>query len=169
MPEDKQVEIGKIVAPHGVRGEMRVVQLIEFPERVMALKEIEVEGAGLFKVISARFHKQFILMKFSGIYSIEQAEKLKNRRVFTSRSALGPLPEGRYYIEDMLGMAVVDVSGRELGQLAEVLPSGGNDVYVVRQKDRADMLLPAIKEVIRDIDIAKRIMTVEPQVWEDDK
>ncbi len=169
MRGEKPVEVGKIVAPHGVRGEVRVVQLSEFPDKVAALKEVEVAGQGRLEVTAARFHKQFILMKFAGVDSIEQAEQLKNKSLFVSREELGPLPEGRYYIEDMLGMLVVDTAGEELGHLFEVLPTGSNDVYVVKKTGAKDILLPAIKQVVKDIDIKNKKMLVDPPVWEDDK
>jgi 16S rRNA processing protein RimM len=162
----RKVEVGKIIAPHGVRGEVRVVRLSEFIEQMTAATCFYVEGLGWLPVEGRRFHKQFILIKFAAVDDIEAAKTLKNRLIFLSREQIGDLPEGRYYIEDLIDIAVFDLAGAPLGRLAEVLPTGGNDVYVVREEGRKDLLLPALKTVIREIDLGGRRMAVNPPVWE---
>lgn len=165
----KQLEIGRIGAPHGVRGEIRVIPLFEFPEKILKLKKILVSGDGWLDITSARFHKQFILMKFVGIDTIEQVERIKNKCIFALREQLGELPEGRYYIEDIIGISVFDLSGNLLGKLAEVITTGSNDVYVVKKAGEKDLLLPALKSVIKVYDLANEKIIVEPPIWEEEK
>lgn len=165
----KQLEIGRIGAPHGVRGEVHVIPLFEFPEKILKLKKILVSGDGWLDITSARFHKQFILMKFVGIDTIEQVERIKNKCIFALREQLGELPEGRYYIEDIIGISVFDLSGNLLGKLAEVITTGSNDVYVVKKAGEKDLLLPALKSVIKVYDLANEKIIVEPPIWEEEK
>jgi 16S rRNA processing protein RimM len=163
------VEVGKIVAPHGVRGEVRVVRLSEFDQAVDNAKEFYVEGKGWWAVEGMRFHKQFILLKLIGVNDIDAAIVLKNKLLFLSREAIGDLPEGRYYIEDLLGITVFDLKGNLLGALSEVLQTGSNDVYVIKKTGVKDLLLPALKTVIKETDIVGRKMLVDPPLWENER
>jgi 16S rRNA processing protein RimM len=162
------VEIGLITAPHGIKGEARVRQLSEFAGQAAKAARFYVEEQGWLAVDGLRFHKQFMLIKFAGIDSVEAVEKLRNRRIFLTREQIGELPEGRYYIEDLIGLAVLDLSGRTLGTLKEVLHTGSNDVYVVKTADGKDILLPALKTVIKKTDVGGGVMLVDPPVWERD-
>jgi 16S rRNA processing protein RimM len=166
--QERKVEVGKIVAPHGVRGEVRVIRLSEFTEQVNGTPRFYVDGRGWLAVESRRFHKQFILLKFTGVNDLDAAGELKGRLLFLSRGQIGDLPAGRYYIEDLIGLEVLDLSGAPLGQLTEVLPTGGNDVYVVKMAGRKDLLLPALKTVVRETDLSGRRMVVAPPLWEKD-
>jgi 16S rRNA processing protein RimM len=162
------VEVGRIAAPHGVRGEVRVIRLSEFAEQVDGASSFYVEGRGWLPVETRRFHKQFILVKFAGVNDLDAAGELRGRLIFLARGQIGDLPEGRYYIEDLIGLEVFDLSGAPLGRLAEVLPTGGNDVYVVKKEGKKDLLLPALKTVVRETDLPGRRMIVDPPLWEQD-
>jgi 16S rRNA processing protein RimM len=166
--EAQKVEVGKIVAPHGVRGEVRVMRLSEFNEQLDGATALYVDGRGWLSVESRRFHKQFILLKFASVNDLDEAGLLKGRLLFLTRGQIGDLPEGRYYIEDLIGLEVFDLSGALLGQLAEVLPTGGNDVYVVKKAGQKDLLLPAIKSVVKETDLSGHKMIVDPPSWEND-
>lgn len=165
----KQIEIAKIGAPHGVRGEVRVVPLFDLPEKLLKLKKVFIDGVGWFDVEGARFHKQFILFKFVGIDDIDKVERIKNKVAFALREHLGDLPEGRYYIEDIIGLNVFDLKDRLLGEIVEVITTGSNDVYVVRKTGEKDLLLPALKSVVKEYDLVNAKIIVDPPIWEDDK
>ncbi len=164
----KYVQIGKIVAPHGVRGEVRVVQLSEFIDQMFNAKEFYIKDKGWLKVDSIREHKQFLLVKFTGIDNMDFAQTLRNKDLFLTREQIGQLPDGRYYIEDMLGIKVFDLEDNFLGILSEVFQTGSNDVYVVKREGKKDLLIPALKTVVKETNILEQIMIVNPPVWEDD-
>jgi len=155
--------VGKIVAPHGVRGDVRIFPLTEFPDRFHNLKTIFVEDVGQLQLVSARSHKKFVLLKFTGIDTMDDARKLSGKLMKIDRKELIKLPEGRYYIFDIIGLTVVTEEGETLGIITDVLQPGSNDVYVVEQQGKSRLLVPAIKEVVKKIDIAAKQMIIKPQ------
>ncbi|WP_436412092.1 ribosome maturation factor RimM [Petrimonas sp.] len=165
MPEDL-VAIGKIVAPHGVRGDVRIIPLTDFPERFQQLKTAYFDDGTRLSVESARQHKQFILLKFKGLQDRNAVENLRGKLVKVPRKDLVPLPEGHYYIFEIIGLKVYDIDGAYLGKVTDVMQTGSNDVYVVEDCDRP-LLIPAIKEVVKEIDLAQGRMVIKPQEeWE---
>lgn len=163
MSELELITIGKIVAPHGVRGDVRIIPLTDFPERFHELKETFVENVGQLKLESAREHKKFILLKFAGIDSMNDAELLRGKLIKIARQDLVKLPAGQYYIFDIIGLNVFTEEGESLGMITDVLQPGSNDVYVVEQPGKGELLIPAIKEVVKKIDIAGKQMIVKLQ------
>lgn len=163
---DGALVVGRILGPHSLSGEVRVELHTDFPERFVPgailllgdeLQEIEV--------ISARPHKSFMLIRFVGVESRTAAETLNGRWLYIPESDAVELDPGTYWIHDLIGMTVQTTDGLVLGTLKEVLATGANDVYVVRpaagvNRDR-DLLLPAIPEVVRAVDLEARRMTVE--------
>ncbi len=167
MSKTDFITIGKIIAPHGVRGDVRIYPITDFPERFLDMDECYIEQKK-YTITSARFHKQFVLMTFEGIKDRNAAELLVQKEMQVKRDELVPLPEGRYYIFDMIGLSVYDTENNLLGTLTEVLQPGSNDVYVVEPKDGKPLLLPAIKDVIVQVDIENKKMVVDPPEWEDE-
>ena len=168
VDKKKYVEIGKIVAPHGVRGEVRVVSLSEFDEQVEQAQAFYLDQKGWLSVEGIRYHKNFILIKFAEVNDMDAAGLLRNKSIYLTREQIGDLPEGRYYIDDLLGLEVFHENGDFLGKLAEVITTGSNDVYIIKKEGQKDSLLPALKTVIKSTDIAAGKMIVVPPVWEDD-
>ncbi|MDF2570661.1 MAG: rimM [Sporomusa sp.] len=163
MPKTDLITIGKIVAPHGVRGDIRIFPLTDFPDRFHDLKEVVVEDAGELKIESARPHKKFILLKFSGIDTMDDAKRLSGKLIKVRREDAVKLPEGQYFIFDIIGLSVFTEDGEQLGVITDVLQPGSNDVYVVEQPDKSELLIPAIKEVVMKIDIVSKQMVVKLQ------
>ncbi|WP_258955107.1 ribosome maturation factor RimM [Sporomusa ovata] len=163
MPKTELITIGKIVAPHGVRGDVRIVPLTDFPDRFYDLTKVLVDGVGELALESARQHKKFILLKFSGLDSINDIEHLRDKLIQIRREDAVKLPEGRYYIFDIIGLNVFTEEGNLLGTIIDVLQPGSNDVYVVKQQDKSEVLIPAIKEVVKKIDILGKQMIVKLQ------
>lgn len=154
------VVIGKIVAPFGLKGEVKVVPFTDFPERFKEMDEAYVgseEAGEMRRIESVRFHKGTILIKFEGVADITAAEELRGAEVRIRESDLVPLEEGSYYVHDLIGMDVLTTEGEDLGKVKEVLTGRANDVYVT---DRA--LVPAVKEFVKSIDLQKRQIVVEP-------
>lgn len=164
MKQNDLITIGIIVAPHGVRGELKIIPQTDFPERFLEMDDCYIDGKPCH-LTSARFHKQFVLATFKEVPDRNAAELLAKKAVQVSRDNLVELEEGTYYIFDMIGLTVKDTKGQVLGTLTEVLQPGANDVYVVSQEGKEDLLLAAIEGVIIDVDMKHREMIVDPPEW----
>jgi 16S rRNA processing protein RimM len=169
--------VGVITKAHGLRGEVRVLSRTDFPDhrfRVGAklwLREPRKTPIRELEIRSARPHKQFWLLAFTGFPSINDVEGWRGFELCVPESDRVPLPEGTYYIHQLVGLKVYSDDGRYVGELTEVLTPGANDVYVVRGPlQKQDVLLPAISECIQEVDLSKGTMTVHlmPGLLEDD-
>ena len=158
--------VGTIVGTHGLKGEVKVISRTDYPElRFSPGSRLwffsgEPSPPAQLVVKTARRHKTLYLVAFEGYDSIEQAEGLRGSELKVLRSDAPPLPEGEYWIDDLLGCIVTTDGGEELGMLVEVLTPGANDVYVVRQESGKDVLLPAIPECILDVDVENKKVLV---------
>lgn len=169
MPSDTHNDwnliIGEIVAPFGLAGEMKVKLETDFPEQFTQLRRVCVRrpngDAELMDVVGTRRHKGQILLKLRGITFIDQAEVLRNSLVQVRGEEAVRLPENEHYIHDLVGCEVATLEGRLLGTLKAVLRSAANDVYVVGE-GKAEILLPAIREVVREVDLTHRRVIVSP-------
>jgi len=163
---DRHIIIGRIGAAHGIRGEVRVNPMTDFPERFHDMTEVYVDNA-LLEIESVRYHGDKILMKFRGYETRNDAETLKGMMLSVPRSEAMPLNEGEYYTFDIIGLDVVDVDGNALGKVTNVLETGSNDVYVVKSDEGKEILVPALKAVVKEINIDESRMVVDlPEVIE---
>lgn len=156
--------IGKIVNTHGLKGEVKVVPSTDDPKRFEKLEEIYIERKDIatYKVETVRYHKNFVLLKFKGIESIDEAELFKNAILKIDRKDSLPLKKDEYYIGDLYDLKVVTEEGRELGKLIDIIYTGSNDVYVIKNEEtHKELLIPAIKQVIKEVDLIQKIMTVK--------
>jgi 16S rRNA processing protein RimM len=164
---DKLITIGKIVAPHGVRGDVRVIPLTDFPERFKILKTAYFDDGTKLDLEHAKYHKQFVLLKFRGLDSMNAVEKLRNLLIKVPRSDLVKLPEGHYYQFDIIGLKVYTMNGEYLGIITDILQTGSNDVYVTEAENKKTVLVPALKDVVKVIDLEAGQMRVQLQEeWE---
>ena len=165
-----RVTIGKVVAPHGVRGDVRIAVLSDFPERFLELDKVYLADGRKLNVESARFHKQIVLLKFKGLDTMDDVEPLRGQYIQVNREDAVVLPEGHYYFFDIIGLEVYTVEGDKLGTITDILQTGSNDVYVTENKDKKPILIPALKEVVKVIDIQEKKMIVKLQEeWNDDE
>jgi 16S rRNA processing protein RimM len=157
--------VGEIVAPFGRVGEVKVRLETDFPDRFARLKQVCLRwpsgNARLVEVEGARLHKGQILLKLRGIESIDDAETLRNTLVQVQPDEAVKLPANEFYIHDLVGCEVVMPDGRLLGELASILSGPANDVYVVGH-GKSEILLPAIRDVVLDVDIARKRIVVQP-------
>lgn len=167
MAELDLFTIGQIVAPHGVRGDVRIYPDTDFPKRFLKMKYGYIDGKK-YEVESARLHKRVVLMKFVGVDDRNAAELLVKKDLKVPREDLMPLKKGQHYIYDILGSAVYDLQDHELGKLTDVLRTGSNDVYVVTADDGTETLLAAIPEVVKSIDEGAKKIVVDPPEWVDE-
>ena len=161
---EQYFEIGKITGTHGIRGTMRVFPTTEDPSRFERLKEVTVEVRGEkqnFHIQKVAYQKNMILLTLKEITDINVAELYKNGRILIPDAVAIPLEEDEYYTRDLYGMSVVTEEGEELGELVKIFETGANDVYVVQKNpDDKELLLPAIKDCIKKIDMETKTMTV---------
>lgn len=158
--ENWDVLVGKIVAPFGLKGEVKVVPFTDFPERFDEMGEVYVgsDAAGqMRKIEGARVHKGTVLVKFFGTDDATAADALRGAEIRIRKSDLAPLEEGRYYIHDLIGMDVLTTDGEDLGKVKDVLIQPAHDVYVT---DRA--MIPAVREFVVEISLEKKQIIVKP-------
>ena len=154
--EPRFVAIGRIVQPHGVRGEVSVEVLTDFPERFDTIEVVYLGSASeaeARQVKTARWHQDRVLLSFEGCEDRTAAEGLRGLLVQIPIEEAMPLPEGEYYAYDLIGLDVVTVEGEALGRVDDILFTGANDVYVV-VGPRGQILLPAIADVVERIDLS---------------
>jgi len=147
--------IGKLRRPHGVKGEILMDILTDFPERVRQGLMVYVgQDHSPLRIRSRRTHQKAFLIAFRGYDSLEEVGELRNQMVYVRAEDRPPLPEGEFYHHQIIGLRVVSETGVVLGKVVEILETGANDVYVVRPEQGPEILLPVIDPVILDVDLA---------------
>lgn len=162
--EPRLLVIGEVLRPQGLRGEVRVRVLTDFPERLRVLKRVYL-GQTLKPAIveSVRFHQGCALLKFAGYDDRTAADSLRHAWVQIPVEEAMPLEEDEYYFYQIVGLAAWTAQGEYLGRVQEVLATGANDVYIIRGP-KGEILLPAIEEVVREVDLeAGRLTVVLPE------
>ncbi len=159
--------VGRLRRPHGINGEILMDVMTAFPERLRARKTVflgeEHQPARITHV--RKMGLTTMLISLEGFTDSDQAGTLRNKMVFVRAENLPELPEGEYYHHQLLGLRVVEESGKDLGFLTEIMETGANDVYVVVDPDGQETLLPAIEAVILGVDLERREMKVRSQEW----
>ena len=154
--KERFIEVGEIVNTHGVRGEVKILPWTDSAEFLAAFRTLYIDGRPV-KVRSSRVHKQTVLASLEGVEDVNAAMRLKGRRVFIDR-ADAKLPEGGYFIQDIIGAEVVTEAGESIGKLAEVMDAPASMIYVVRGE--RERLIPAVPEFILKTDADAGIITV---------
>lgn len=158
------LEAGKIVNTHGLRGEVKVVPWTDYPDDFENIEYVYVKkktGEEKLHISSIKYQKNNLIIKFAEIKDINEAELYKNLVLYVERDMLGELPEGVYYIADLLGSKIITTDGEEIGEIADVFNTGANDIYDVKREGKKNMLIPVIDEIVKNIDIEKKIITIE--------
>ncbi len=161
----KDVVIGKIIGTHGRRGMVKIFPLSDYPDRFMDMDKMTLEKGGVhrdYTVAEIKKHQKYFLIKFQQVADMNEADNLKGSLIKVSREELVPLPEGSFYVFDIIGLKVYTEDGGYIGEVENVLQTGANDVYVVGTNDKP-LLIPAIKEVVKEINIVDRKMVIVPQ------
>lgn len=160
------LKVGKIVNTHGLKGEVKVIALTDDPKRYNDLEFVLIDGIER-KIQGCKFQKDRVIVKIQGIDTIEEAEKYKNKYMEIPREYAVPLEEDTYYIADIIGCSVYDTLGKELGKVYDVIQTKNNDVYWIRQPK--ELLVPVLLDIVTDIDIENRKITIKPVgEWQDE-
>lgn len=157
------LQVGILSSTHGVHGEMKVFPTTDDVNRFKKLKNVLLDtGEGLkeLEIERVKFFKQFVIIRFTGYESINDIEKYKGRSIYVTRENAVKLDRDEYFIADLIGMQVRDEDDGILGEITDVLETGANDVYVIGRKGKKDLLIPAIKQCILDVDTKAGVMKV---------
>lgn len=157
------MEAGKIVGTHGVRGELRVQPWCDDAQFLTQFQTLyNPDGSTQYAVKGSRVHKSLLLLTLEGITSIEQGDAMRGKVLYFKRSDV-VLPQGRYFIADLIGLSVYDAdTGVCYGTLTDVYKTGANDVYQITGGDKKDYLIPVIDQVVLETDIVGRTMKIRP-------
>ena len=159
----KYLEIGQIVNTFGIKGMVKVKPFTDNIERFNNLEKIYIKnksGQTEYKIQEVKYHKNMVLIKFEGIENPEQADLLRNSYLIVDRETEEPLEPGRYYIVDMIGLDVFTDDNEYLGKLEDIYNTGSSDIYVVKNELGKQVLLPAIEDVIKNIDMDNKKVIV---------
>lgn len=157
------ITVGLIAKPHNFDGSLKVIPITDYPERFLKRKEIlvDLEGTVILKeILEVSIQKKYIIIKLKDINSFEEAEKYKGCYLKIPESQLEELDEGNYYIFELIGMKVFDNTGKQIGELKQVLNTSANDVFVIKTNNNKEILIPALKKEIQKIDLKNRKIIV---------
>lgn len=158
----KYLEIGQIVAVHGIKGEVKVMPWCDSPQFLCGFKTLySKDGAVKYKIENARVHKNMALLKLEGVDSPEAAHALRSKILYMDR-ADAKLPEGSYFIADLIGLFVYDEQKKLYGKIRDVIKTGANDVYEIENDNKKLYYIPAIPSVVLSTDIEEGKMIIYP-------
>jgi len=158
----RYLAIARILTNYGLHGEVRAEILTDFPQRFAGLQTVYLGEEGQpCPLESSRLQRGQVILKLQGIDTPEQAAKLRGQLVLVPVEEAMALPEGQYYLYQIIGLAVETTAGEPLGHVTDVLFTGANDVYVVRG-ERGELLVPAIEEVVKQVDLEHGRLVIEP-------
>lgn len=157
---DAHIVVGRIRSAWGLRGDVGVEVLSDVPTRFDVGSVLHLRGKPM-RIERSRRSKRGLLVKFDAVHDRTQADALRGEELTVPPDQLDPLPEGVYYHFQIIGMQVESRDGEPLGVVKEIITTGGNDVYVIAKQGRRDVLIPAIPDVVLNVDLAKNLMLVD--------
>ncbi len=155
-----RIEVGKIVNVHGIRGDVKINPFIDDTEAFREFKFVYVKESKQ-KIKGVKFVKHCPILSLEGIDSVEKAEALRNTSVYIDEEMLPELSENEFYVKDILNLSVETEEGEFLGKITDVLKTGSNDVYEVLKEDGKKFLIPAISQVVKEINIKDKKVIIE--------
>lgn len=157
------LQVGVITSTHGIRGEVKVFPTTDDPNRFRKLKQVILDTGKEqidMEIASVKFFKNQVIVKFKGIDDINDVEKYRKAGLYVTREHAVPLGENEYFIADLIGLRVISDEEEELGVIDDVLQTGANDVYIVKNEHAPELLIPAIKDCIKNVNIEEGRMIV---------
>ena len=160
LAEPEYVIVGRILAPSGLQGKLKVEVITDFPERFTPDAQVYLNQQPV-TIEQVEWYKGRLVIKLNAIDSVEEARKLRGQYLEIPASQLQPLPAAQYYLFQVIGLEVKTTQGELLGKVTEIITADSNDTYVVNG-DWGEILIPAIEDVIKSIDLERGEMTIEP-------
>ena len=159
----KYLEAGKVVGTHGINGDLRVEVWCDTVEFLCSFKTLYMDqGRKEININSLKSHKNIAIMHIENVDTIEEAEKIRGKILYINRKNV-KLPEGEYFIQDIIGLEVVNAqTNQSYGKITEVFKTGANDVYQITSEENKNYLIPVIKEVILNIDVSNNKILISP-------
>ncbi len=160
---ENRFQVGVITSTHGVRGEVKVFPTTDDVKRFKRLKEVILDTGKedmVLEIEGVKFFKQFVILKFKDFDNINDVERYRQKSLYVTRENAVRLRRDEYFIADLIGLDVEDEDGKEIGVLKDVMETGANDVYVINMTDGRELLLPAIKECVLNVDIENGKMQI---------
>lgn len=160
---EEYLQVGVISNTHGIRGEVKVFPTTDDSARFKKLKNVFLDTGKEYlelEIEQVKFFKQFVILKFKGYDTINDVERYKQKSLMVDREHAVKLKKNEYFIADLLGLSVYTENEQPLGTLTDVLQTGANDVYVVKMEEQKEVLIPAIRECILEVDMETRRMKV---------
>ncbi len=157
------LQVGVISSTHGVRGEVKVFPTTDDANRFRKLKTVILDTGRehlTLEIEGVKFFKQFVILKFKGIDNINEIEKYKGRSLLVDREHAVKLKENEYFVADMIGISVFTEDGKPFGILKDVMETGANDVYIIESPEYGEVLIPAIRQCILEVDIENQRMVI---------
>ena len=163
-PDEGYVAVGRVLGPFGLKGELKVQPLSDNPDRFLPKARLWA-GQQPVTVVDSRDAQGYVYITLKGFRDRASVDKFRHALLQVPETDLAPLPEGEYYRFQLIGLEVVTKDGTPLGTLDEIIETGANDVYRVHPPEGADVLLPALDDVIISIDLDAKRMVVDPPEW----
>lgn len=159
---EQMLRVGVITSTHGVRGEVKVFPTTDDAKRFKTLKKVILDGREPLElsIEQVKFFKNMVILKFKGYDNINDVEMFRKKSLYVTRENAVKLKKNEYFIADLIGLKVISDEGEDLGELTDVLQTGANDVYVISKEGADDILLPAIKDCVKQVDIEGGTMQV---------
>ena len=160
---EQRFQVGVITSTHGVRGEVKVFPTTDDPARFKKLKQVILDTGKEdmeLEITGVKFFKNMVILKFKGIDDMDTANKYRQKSLYVTRENAVKLEKNEYFIADLIGLEVSSEEGEDLGFINDVLQTGANDVYVIKKTGEEDLLLPAIKDCVKEVDIEGGKMVV---------
>ena len=158
--------IGKLGAARGLNGELKIISLTDFEGRFENLQEVEIDDK-ILQVDYVKYVGNNIVIRFKDYQTREAAQKLTGKMMRVDKTNAAPLSEGEFYTFDIIGLNVFDLNDKKLGTIANVLKTGSNDVFVMKSENDREILIPALKRVVKKIDIENKMMIIIPEMLEE--
>lgn len=160
---EEVLQVGAISSTHGVRGEVKVFPTTDDPKRYSKLKEVilgEGAGAPVLHIEGVKYFKNMVIVKFKEYNSLNEVEGIKGKNLYVTRDNAVKLKKDEYFVADLIGLKAIDENKGISGELVDVMTTGANDVYIIELDDGRELLLPAIKECVLDVDFDEEVIKV---------
>lgn len=156
--------VGQIINTHGVKGELKIYPLTDDMKRFRKLKTVFIDGA-LKTIVWCKFQSDTVILKIEGIETMEEANKLRNKYLEISREDAVSLPKDTFFVADLIGCSVYDSNENFLGVIFDVIKTGSNDVYWI--KEGKELLIPALKDIVINVDVENKKIVIKPvELWQ---